>query len=262
MSEVKPRGRFVWYDLMTTDPVQAVSFYTKVVGWGTAEWQGPTQYTMWTNNSVPLGGVMQLPADAAAPHWLAYISSPDVDATVKQAVNLGARTLVAPTDIPTVGRYAVLLDPQGAAFAVFTPSSQVPGHEGLPELGEFSWHELATHDQPAAFRFYEILFGWQKISAIDIGELGEYVEYGRKEIPLGGMYRRPAAISGPPAWLHYIMVEDVQRAVEATKANGGQLVNGPMEVPGGDLVATAVDPLGAAFAVHQRRSQERDKEKK
>ena len=90
--------------------------------------------------------------------------------TVKQAVDLGARVLVPPTDIPTVGRFAVLADPHGAVFAVFTPDVEAPGHEGEAQLREFSWHELATHDYPAAFRFYERLFGWEKSDAMDMGE--------------------------------------------------------------------------------------------
>src|SRR5262245_61716122 len=95
MADPKPRGRFVWYDLMTTDPSKAVEFYTRLAGWGTTEWEGPTKYTMWTNSSVPLGGVMQMPNGAGGPpHWLAYLSSPDIDATVKQATDLGAKSLV------------------------------------------------------------------------------------------------------------------------------------------------------------------------
>ena len=90
MSEAKPRGRFIWFDLMTTDPAKAVEFYTSVVGWGTTQWEGSAPYTMWTSASVPIGGVMQLPPEAGAPpHWLAYISSPDVDATAQQAESLG-----------------------------------------------------------------------------------------------------------------------------------------------------------------------------
>ena len=80
------RGRFVWYDLMTTDPDAAQSFYTELIGWGTQAWDGPMPYTMWTNHDVPLGGVVTLPDEAkqagAPPHWLAYIQIPNVDETV------------------------------------------------------------------------------------------------------------------------------------------------------------------------------------
>jgi len=253
MSEARPRGRFVWFDLMTTEPDKAVEFYTKVVGWGTTQWEGSSPYTMWTNASLPIGGVMQLPPEAGAPpHWLAYISSPDVDATAEQAESLGAKVLVAPNDVPTVGRFAVLSDPQGAVFAIFMPQSQAPGHEGPPAQGEFSWHELATREQPAAFRFYEALFGWTKTSAMDMGPQGQYQMFGRNDVELGGMYNKGNEIPGPPAWAHYIMVDDINRAAEATKAGGGQVLNGPMEVPGGDWIFQALDPQGAMFAVHAK----------
>jgi uncharacterized protein len=255
MAAEKPRGRFVWYDLMTTDPAKAIEFYTSVVGWGTVQWEGGSPYTMWTNSSVPIGGVMQLPPEAGAPpHWLAYISSPDIDATCEQAEGLGGRMLVAPNDVPTVGRFAVMSDPQGAVFAIYTPASQVPGHEGPPQVGEFSWHELATTEQPAAFRFYEMLFGWNKTSAMDMGPLGVYQMYGRNGLELGGMFNRGPEMPGPPAWSHYVLVDDIDRAAEATTAGGGQIVNGPMEVPGGDRIFQGIDPQGAMFAIHGKKA--------
>jgi predicted enzyme related to lactoylglutathione lyase len=159
---------------------------------------------------------------------------------------------VAPNDVPTVGRFAAMSDPQGAVFAVFTPASQAPGHEGPPVLGEFSWHELATHDQPAAFRFYEMLFGWNKTSAMDMGPAGQYQMFGRNGVELGGMFNKTAEMPGPPAWTHYIMVDDIQRAADATKDGGGQVINGPMEVPGGDWIFQGIDPQGAMFATHAK----------
>ena len=171
MSDPKPRGRFVWFDLHTTEPAQAPGFYTNVTGWGTMPWQGANGYTMWTSDGAPLGGVGKLDQNVSqSPHWLGYVATPSVDETVKQAVDLGARTLTPPTDIPSVGRFAILADPHGAVFAVFTALNDTPGHEGEARLREFSWHELATHDYPAAFRFYERLFGWEKMEAMDMGE--------------------------------------------------------------------------------------------
>jgi hypothetical protein len=239
---------------MTTNPGAAPAFYSSVTGWGTMKWDAPMEYTMWTNNGAPLGGVTKLPSNGnVRPHWLAYISTPDVDATVKQAVDLGARVATPPTDIPSTGRYAVLSDPQGAAFAAFTPiESAAPGPDGPPERGQFSWHELATHDYPAAFRFYERLFGWEKRSEMDMGGGNMYLLYGRKDREMGGMFNQTAEMPGPPAWTHYVMVDDVQRAIDAVKNGGGQVLVGPMEVPGGDLIAQCMDPEGAVFAVHAK----------
>jgi predicted enzyme related to lactoylglutathione lyase len=254
MADAIPRGRFVWFDLMTTDQVGAIDFYTKIANWGTTVWEGPSPYTMWTNGTTALGGIMPLPPEAEAPpHWLAYISSPDTDATVAEANGLGATTVVAPNDIPTVGRFAVMSDPQGAVFAIFTPAEGPPGHEGPAAAGEFSWHELMTTDQAAAFEFYQRLFGWEKGQSVDMGPVGVYQIYGRNGVDLGGMFNNPNEQPGGPAWLHYIMVQDIQRAAEATKEHGGQVINGPMEVPGGDWIFQAIDPQGAMFAMHARR---------
>ena len=174
MSDI-PHGRFVWYELMTTDPEAAKDFYTKLIGWTTENWDdGPTPYTMWVNGKTSIGGLMQLPDEArqhgAPPHWLAYIATPSVDDTIKAAQARGATVRMGPMDIPTVGRIAVMADPQGAVFAVYTPASETPGHDGTSKLGEFSWHELATPDHAAAFDFYSQLFGWVKTEAMDMGD--------------------------------------------------------------------------------------------
>jgi predicted enzyme related to lactoylglutathione lyase len=259
MSGESARGRFVWYDLMTTDPEAAKAFYTAVAGWGTEVWENPgMSYTMWTANGKPMGGTMALPVEAAAggarPHWLAYVDVPDVDATVERARELGAAVMVPPRDIPTVGRYSVLADPQGAVIAAFTPEQRQPEPEGMPPVGEFSWHELATTDPEAAFAFYSELFGWEKTSDFDMGAMGLYQMYGRNGKTLGGIFRKPAEMPGPPAWLYYARVADVDAAIEAARQQGGQVLMGPKEVPGGDLIAQLLDPQGGMFAVHQSKS--------
>jgi len=255
------RGCFCWMDLMTPDPEAAEGFYTQVAGWGTETWEsGEMPYKMFTNSGNPLGGVMQLPEAAkkmgAPPHWIAYVSVPDTDATVARAKELGAQAYVEPTDIPSVGKFAVLADPQGATFAVFTSADKPMGSDDPPVTGEFSWHELATTDYEAAFDFYADLFGWQKADAMDMGEAGMYQMYGRGTFPLGGMYNKPAEMPAPPHWLHYISVDDVNTKVETVKELGGQILHGPAEVPGGDLIAWCLDPQGAAFAIHSTSGSE------
>jgi predicted enzyme related to lactoylglutathione lyase len=123
------RGRFVWYELLTTEPEAAQHFYKQLLGWDTQKWGGGA-YTMWTNQGQALGGVLSLPEPArkvgAPPHWLASISTPDLDGTVGQAQKLGGKVLVPTTEMPEVGRWAVLADPQGAAFTAYTPSGSPP----------------------------------------------------------------------------------------------------------------------------------------
>jgi len=256
MSETSPRGRFVWYDLMTTDPNGAADFYTKIAGWGTQPWENsPTPYTMWTTGDAPIGGVMKLMPEMAGsvpPHWIGYVAVPNVDDSAAQAEALGGKVLTPPMDIPEVGRFAVISDPQGAAIAIFTPKDTPPAHDGKPSVGEISWHELTTTDHKSAYEFYEKLFGWNKTGDFDMGDMGVYQTYGRGEQQLGGMWTKPADLPMPPNWLYYIRVPNVDEAAERVKALGGQVLNGPMDVPGGDRIAQCMDPQGAAFAVHSR----------
>src|SRR3954464_15164312 len=143
---------------------------------------------MFTANGVPIGGIV--PPDhgnGAPPHWLPHITVPDVDATVKQATSLGGRTVPAPSDIPSIGRYAVLADAQGAVFAVFAPSNP-PGAENDPAIGEFSWHELVTSDWSSAFTFCQAFFVWDKQAEHDMGPIGIYLLFARNGRELGGMF--------------------------------------------------------------------------
>ena len=249
------RGNFVWYDLMSTDPKASEAFYTELIGWGMQDFDGEMPYRMWTNGDNPLGGVMRLDEEAAAAgapsHWMSYIATPDLDATVKQATDLGATVIVPPTDIPGAGCFAILNDPQGASFAAYSDSGEDTTPDAKPPgLREFSWHELMTSDYEAAFEFYSTLFGWQKQEAVDMGEAGVYQMYGQPESPpLGGMFNKPPEVP-VNAWLFYISVPEINAATEKAKALGAQIIHGPMEVPGGDMIVQCLDPQGAMFAMH------------
>jgi predicted enzyme related to lactoylglutathione lyase len=262
-----PRGRMVWYELMTTDPQAAQDFYTKIVGWTITKFEGGEQpYSMWTAPDGAIGGVMELPEDArkmgAPSHWIPYVAVDDVDATVRQAKQLGATTYVEGMDIPSVGRIAVLGDPQGATFAIYRPEGEWQPVAEEPSVGHFSWHELMTSDYQKAFDFYNALFGWEKTAEMDMGEQGGiYQMFSRSGAPstpmgplmLGGMMNIPPGTPMPPAWILYVMIDDVDATVERVKQLGGQILYGPMEVPGGDRVATATDPQGAVFGMHTRK---------
>lgn len=256
MGQSDVRGFFIWYELLTSDPEEAISFYKEVIGWETQQWEAGGNYTMFTTEDDPIAGVLELPEEAiaqgAAPNWLPYMGTPDVDATALRVTELGGRVLKDPADIPSVGRFAVLADPQGAAFAIYRPESERPGAGSPPTVGRFSWHELATTDHQAAFRFYEDLFGWEIANTMDLGEMGEYQIYARGGLMLGGMFDKPDDMPGPPAWLCYVMVDDLDARIERVKKQGGQVLNGPMEVPGGDRVAQCLDSEGAPFALHSR----------
>jgi predicted enzyme related to lactoylglutathione lyase len=257
MSDADYRGRFLWHELMTVDPDGAQDFYTKVVGWGTQKLDAPgMEYVTWTRGEAQIGGLMELPDEArkhgAPPNWMAYIGTPDVEKTFQQAVESGAEAHVDPREIPGAGHFAVLSDPLGATFAIYTPPAAPPELTGPPPLGDFSWHELVTTDRAAAFDFYQALFGWERTGEQDMGPKGLYQLFGRKGHTLGGMYNKSADPPFPPHWLLYVRVGDIRRAAEAITSAGGNIARGPIEVPGGDWIVQGFDPQGAYFALHQR----------
>jgi hypothetical protein len=179
------------------------------------------------------------------------VATPDVEETLGKALARGAELLAGVTEVATVGKMAILKDPQGAIFAAYTPEAAPPGR-GRPSLREFSWHELLTSNPEGAFTFYRSLFGWEKTEALDMGELGIYQMYRRpgETFDLGGIYKTPPQIPAPPHWLLYVRVPDMEGALKAVQTGGGQVVSGPREVQGGDRIAQCLDPEGAAFALH------------
>ena len=180
---------------------------------------------------------------------MVHISTPDLERTVSKAKKMGAEVMNR-ISVPSVGSFAVR-DPQGAIFSAYQPEGEAPGHDDPPAIGEFSWHELATDGWHDAWEFYSDLFGWKKVDTVDMGEMGIYHMFGRGAHPLGGMFDRPPQMP-VSAWLFYIHVPDIEKAVAKVKANGGTVVNGPMEVPRGDTIAQCLDPQGAMFAVHAK----------
>ena len=246
------QGNFVWCELDTSDVKGAIEFYKDVIGWGTQAFG--ENYAILTAGETGVGGVMGLPEEhkkiGLGPHWLGYVQADDVDALTKKAQSLGAKTHVPPTDIPTIGRFSLIADPQGAVIALFKPlprESAPPTSE--PTNGHFVWHELIAADHESAFRFYAELLGWQKTDVFQ-GPTGPYQMYGKGGRTFGGMMTTPKGYPAGPHWLYYVTVADLDGALDRVKKGGGQVWNGPMDIPGGERVAQCVDPQGAAFALH------------
>jgi predicted enzyme related to lactoylglutathione lyase len=249
-------GRPLWFELMTTDMKAAETFYRTVVGWSAMPFDGsPQPYTMFTRSGeIPVAGVMTKPAEVPAPpFWAMYVAVPKLEDAAAHITRLGGRAHSEVIDVPTVGRMQMMADPQGAAFYIYEPASSEQLPEGAPEVGEASWLELMTTDAPAALAFYQEIFGWQPSEAMDMGAMGKYHMFNRPHGMIGGMMNKgPQMAHVPPNWQIYFRVPDINAATERIKANGGQIFNGPMEVPGGDWIVNGMDPQGAAFSLHAK----------
>jgi predicted enzyme related to lactoylglutathione lyase len=247
-------GRFVWYELMTTDPGAAKAFYGEVVGWSTQDVPMPGMtYTLFTMGETHVSGLMELPEEArnmgAPPSWIGYVSVNDVDAAAEQVKRLGGTVHVQPRDIPDVGRFSIIADPQGATLALFkssNPAQDQPPEPGTP--GRIGWHELLATEWEAAFAFYGELFGWQKADAIPMGEMGVYQLFSAGGPAIGGMFTKTPMIP-VPFWLYYFNVGDIDAAATRVTAGGGEILTGPMQVPGGSWIVQCRDSQGALFAL-------------
>jgi uncharacterized protein len=253
MSTSSDRGLFVWHEVGATDLKAGEDFYGQIAGWKSESWSQNPTYKLFVARREARAGlylINEVPNTLTPPpHWLSYIGTPDVDATVRQAVELGGKVIVPAYNVPSVGRMAHLQDPQGALFAV--SSQRVKFKE--PQLGDFSWHELLTSNWQTAFDFYSKLFGWEKMDAMDMGPQGTYQIFGSGGRQLGGMFNPGGLPAGGPLWIPYIMVADARRTAEHAKQFGATIVQGPMEVPGGDWVFTGIDRQGAMFAAHSKK---------
>ncbi len=254
MSTSLDRGLFVWHEVGTTDLRAGEDFYSKVAGWKAENWSQNSSYKLFVAKRESKAGlylIIESPNTVTPPpSWLSYIGAPDVDATVRQAVELGGKVVVPAYNVPSVGRMAHLQDPQGALFAV--SSQEGRSHYVEPQVGDFSWHELLTTNWHTAFDFYAKLFGWEKMETMDMGPQGTYQIFGTGGHQLGGMFN-PGPLPGGPLWIPYVMVADARRTAEIAKELGATIVHGPSEVPGGDWVFTGVDQQGAMFAAHSKK---------
>ena len=250
-------GRVIWYELMTTDVKAAEDFYTQVVGWTVAPFKGSQQtYDLWMRTAdAAIGGVMKIPDGMKfPPHWGMYIGVPKLEDAVAGIERRGGKYLSPVIEVPEVGRMCTMADPQGAAFSILQPAMAGTPSDGEPQLGDTSWHELYTTDAEAAMKFYTELFGWRPTESMDMGPMGKYHMFARGAAFGGGMMNKPKEMAHvPPGWGFYFRVPDVHAAAERVKKNGGQILNGPMEVPGGDWAVNCMDPQGAAFSLHHKK---------
>lgn len=250
-------GRFIWYELTTTDPAAAKRFYKEVIGWSTQDWPGAIPYSVWLADGTGMGGVMAMPeqmrSEGVPPHWMGYVRVSDVDATMAQVEKLGGSVRVPAMDIPDVGRFAVLADPQGATIALLAPQGE-GGERDQTKPGFVGWHELSTTDHQAAFAFYSALFGWKHTSSMDMGADGTYFMFGHADDPadrsMGGIFEMAKKLGVHPHWLYYVNVAHLESALESVLHGGGRVESGPTDVPGG-LVAVCTDPQGVPFALFQ-----------
>ena len=254
-----PRGGYIWYELLTPDAEGSKAFYDSVIGWNIGEavpeFQG---YRMIGRSDGKFaGGVLPLNAEmqqhGARPTWLGYLHVGDVDRRIGEIEAAGGKALMPATDIPNVGRIAMVADPQGAPFYIMKPIP--PSDDPNAKSDVFSetaqqrvnWNELSTRDPAAARRFYGEQFGWKSDDFMPMGDMGEYRFLDHHGQRIGALCGTMPG--GQTKWRYYIRVPSISKAREVVEQKGGTITVEPMQVPTGDHILIGTDPQGAEFAL-------------
>ncbi len=253
-------NQFFWYELMTSEYDAARAFYARVVGWTMKPFAaGRHPYTELEAEGRGVGGIMPIPPEAAQngmrPTWVGYVHVADIDKAVAEIRSAGGAVYREPDMIPTIGRFAVVADPQGGMFNILQPEGPEMPPVPIGANGVTDWHELHAGDWQAAFAFYNRLFGWSGTGDMDMGPLGKYQFFAMEPAAAGAecgttcgaMYNDGQAPH--PYWLFYFHVEAIDAAIERIKVHGGKVTEGPSEVPGGLWIVNGIDPQGAMFAL-------------
>ncbi|MFV0411231.1 MAG: VOC family protein [Paracoccus sp. (in: a-proteobacteria)] len=258
------QGNPCWFELSTGKGklADAGTFYSRILGWQVADSGMPDfTYHLAMSEGDMVAGLMETPDDMAdmPPFWMIYFTVDDCDQFSRDAVAASGRVFKEPADIPGTGRFAILADPQGAAFGVLTPdmSQMSPEERAKAEAnspfnqnkaGRGNWLELMSADPEAGFDFYARMFGWTRGEAMPMDEMGNYQLFRRNGTDIGGMMGLgPAPVS---FWMPYFGINGSVAAMAQTITEvGGKIMHGPVEVPGPAWIVVAQDPQGAAFAL-------------
>lgn len=250
-------GRFVWYELMTTDMAASRAFYSDVLGWTTRDVSAPgMEYHLFLAAGAPVAGLRTLPREARgagiAPYWLGYVRVDDVDAAAQRFAQFGGNVQVSPTDIPGISRFSIVADPELAMLALVKgakPVEEQPSQSA--QIGHVGWHELLSADREKAFAFYGAALGWQKAEGgPDLRP--NYQRFSAGGEIIGGMFNKLESLP-MSFWLYYFNVRDIDAAAKAVEAGGGETFFGPVALTGGGRIAHCKDPQGASFGLLDRR---------
>jgi predicted enzyme related to lactoylglutathione lyase len=246
-------GKFVWHTLTSENLEASKTFYAALLGW---QYSDTTvlgkKYTVARLGKQPVAGMRGPDAELGktASHWLAYMSAADVDSTVTKARAAGAKVLAGPVDVGSLGRAAVLADPQGAPFGLVRLSAGDPADPAQPLENAFFWNEYLTHDLDATLAFYNGLFPYE-VTTSKSEDNAAYVvlKTGRAR---AGVFRVPDSQSQvPPNWLPYVRVSDPAGLASRVAGLGGRVLLEPKPQHRKGSLAIVADPSGAVFALQR-----------
>lgn len=245
-------GRFVWHDLMTTNVEQSLRFYGDLF----PEWNietipmGEHTYYKIFVGDLSFGGFVGMEATARGPrtHWIGYVGVSDCDETMMRCQQHGGRVAVPAFNVPGIGKFAVIQDPQGAIVKPFQMQTPIELSKS-PSVGHLCWNELHTNDEDGSRRFYQSVFGWSAVENRIPGS-GSHTIFRAGERKVAGCVPLPDGFDASPAWLTYIYADDVECRVDKAESLGAQTYVPPRPFYGSGRFSVLADSNGAAFAIY------------
>lgn len=250
-----------WVDLSTSDQAAAKTFYAGLFGWTYDDMpmDESAVYSMASIDGRQTGAIAPQQAEQAAagvpPHWQMYITVADVDASAAKVEAAGGSLHVPPFDVYDAGRMAVVTDPSGAFFMLWTPIKSI-GCELVNEHGAFTWSELVAPPNDKTASFYETVTGLKLISTPmpDGTPYDGFSLDGTPDTMLAGTM--PPQMPGiPPHWSIYFGAADVDATAAKVAELGGTVFVEPFDIPVGRMAVVA-DPQGAMFSLFQMPAAE------
>ena len=246
--QTMPIGQFSWNELLTSDEPAAIKFYSQVFGWQATDFPATdTRYMLWKQNGKEIGGLMQRPSEEIPPHWLGYVTVADVDKTTKTAAEAGGKICLAPLDVPTVGRIAVIQDPQGAALGIFQPLNKPT----ICRANQLVWCDIPVNDLDRAIQFYSAV-----LDAPITKEQCEGMSFARLPHAGGGVggCLSPSFEGNEPSQRGPLLYLNCQgrldQALAAVGPNGGKVLQPKQQISPYGFRAIVIDSEGNRIALH------------
>jgi len=246
-------GKFVWFDLFTHDLQSTSRFYEELFGWSFHDaLSGEKTVKTIMRKGVPIANAVYInpkKSNVNESQWLSYMSVEDVDRASMIVEQNNGSIYMRPKDLPNRGRVAVVIDPEGALFAMVTATGGDPTDQGFIE-NYWMGSELWTTNLDAALKFYHMLVGYE-LQLVDVGTNSKYHLLVRDNEIRAGVVSIPWD-NVKPNWIPYITVKEVASIVSKAERIGGYVLIEPDQKIRKGGVAIIADPFGAVFAIQQR----------
>ena len=238
-----------WVDFGSPDIEVSKRFYSQLFGWEPGE-SDPSAggYFIFNQGGRSVAGGGPLMMEGQPTVWQTYVYVDDADAVAARVGQNGGTVLVQPMDVMGMGKMAVFLDPQGAAFAAWQPVQHM-GADLFNEPNAMCWNELASPDVEASKAFYGKVFGWSgETQQMGPATYTEFKANGQSVAGMRQLLPEDRQMGIPPHWLVYFAVADPDAIATRAAELGGAVLQPPFDIPVGRM-AVLRDPVGATFAI-------------